>query len=257
VLALLGAVACLTAKELRPSPSAVLLGFCLGMAVAIRPTNIAFAGPLFAVAVWRRPSGALVAAIVGLVVLTPFAAYNLATFGSLLGGYGQYAARLKIGGVPAHLAGILVSPSRGLLLYFPATLLFIGLLAANPSALRKDLVLALSSGVVLLTTIVAAWSNWWGGWCFGPRLMTEAQAPMLLVIGMLFPRRPPGTGIAAAGLAIVILVSVLAQAIGTYSQAAADWNALPRSVPMKSRLWDVGDGAVMRALKANLSPASG
>jgi hypothetical protein len=83
-------------------------------------------------------------------------------------------------------------------------------------------------------------------------VMLDPQAPMLLVTGLLFPRRPPGSVASAVALGVAIVLSVGAQALGVFSQAAASWNAIPREIPIEQRLWDWGDSPLMRGLRANL-----
>jgi hypothetical protein len=246
---LLGGIAALLALPRRPRAAAVWLGICLGMAVAVRPTNLLLVAPLGLLALWRAPRQAILAGIVAAIVLAPFLAYNLTLFGTLFGGYGDGMPWPGLRPYLAGLAGLLVSPARGLLLYFPASLLALVLLARRREARRDGLTLALTAGVLLQIAVVAAWPMWWGGSCFGPRLLSETQAPILLLLGSAFPARGPARRRGAIALAAVLAFSVAVQAVGAYSWPTIFWNGGPVNVDQQpSRLWDVADNPVFRGL---------
>jgi hypothetical protein len=248
-LMLLGGIAALLALPRRPRAAAVWLGICLGMAVAVRPTNLLLVAPLGLLALWRAPRQAILAGIVAAIVLAPFLAYNLTLFGTLFGGYGDGMPWPGLRPYLAGLAGLLVSPARGLLLYFPASLLALVLLARRREARRDGLTLALTAGVLLQIAVVSAWPMWWGGSCFGPRLLSETQAPILLLLGLAFPAEGAARRRGAIALAAVLAFSVAVQAVGAYSWPAIFWNGGPVNVDQQpSRLWDVADNPVFRGL---------
>ncbi|MFO1059307.1 MAG: hypothetical protein U1E53_20360 [Dongiaceae bacterium] len=251
-LMILAGVACLARPGSPGRAGAVLLGLALGLAVIVRPTNLVFAAPLFLVALRRQPSRAPLVLLAALIVAVPIAWYNWWAFGNLLGGYGRGTPNFRPDLFLAHLPGVLVSPARGLLIYFPATLLLAALLAVRPAVLRRDLALALVVGIVLLLFINTCWRFWWGGWSYGPRFMTELQGPILLLIVMAWPTLRPGRIAAGAALGLAMLVSVPIQVAGVYSETAAAWDARPDIQRNLGRLWDVGDSPYLRALKANL-----
>jgi hypothetical protein len=253
-LTILGGVACLAAGGRRhPRVAALLLGACLGMAVAIRPTNLVLAAPLLVVAAWGRPAAIPLVSLAAMATLLPIVSYNLTVWGSLFGGYGTLLSNLQPGQTLATLPAVLLSPGRGLFFYFPAAVLLIGLLVAQPGLLREDLVAALTLGSAALVLIAAAWRFYWGGWCFGPRFLSELQGPVLLVIGMAFPRQPAGRAVAAAALGLSLAISLPIQAVGLFSWATRSWNAVPSNIDTHlDRLWDLGDSPVARGLKANL-----
>lgn len=232
-------------------PTAVLLGFCLGFAVAVRPTNLLLAAPLYLLACRRAPRQAAWVGLAAAVTAAPFVAYNLWLFGSVLGGYAPAAAWPGLPAFAIGLAGVLVSPGRGLLLYFPATLLALALLAVRPAPWRDGLVLALAAGAALQVAVVAAWFMWWGGWCFGPRLLSEIEAPILLVLGSAVSAGTGSRRPAMACLVAIAVVSVTIQTVGSYNRAALAWNFRPTNVDHDTaRLWDVGDNPVFRGLRS-------
>ncbi|MFO1059964.1 MAG: hypothetical protein U1E53_23735 [Dongiaceae bacterium] len=251
-LLILGALACLVRPGAPGRPGALLLGICLGLAVAVRLPNLAFAAPLFLVALRRHPARAMLAAGAGAAMLGPQLAWNLWTFGSLLGGYQRAARHLRPDLLLSNLPGVLASPARGLLIFFPATLLLAALLAARPAVLRRDLAMALAGGIILQLVVGASWAQWWGGWSYGPRYMAELQGPLLLLLGLAWPQARAGRIAAWAALALAILVSVPIQVAGAYSPAAGGWDADPPIDQHLERLWDFGDTPYLRALRANL-----
>lgn len=75
------------------------------------------------------------------------------------------------------LAGLLLSPGRGLFIYSPIFLLsLVGLAVAWISG--PLLFKYMSIGPVLAVLLYSRWSLWWGGWSYGPRLLAEL-APFL------------------------------------------------------------------------------
>jgi hypothetical protein len=178
------------------SRSAPWVGLCYTLAFACRPTAalaVAAAGIYYAICDRR----ALLAFVAGCVpVAALITAYNLHTFGKwvVLGqladlpekgaaaslGAGQVAARAADArhGFGASfirgLGGILISPSRGLLIFSPAlAFLFWGMVRVWRdrafSALRPVAVAAAT-----MCLLVARWYGWWGGWCYGYRLLVDA-----------------------------------------------------------------------------------
>jgi hypothetical protein len=191
------------------------VGIFGGCAIAIRPTNIALL-PASAAALYclRAPAAAHVRAFAPLLAVTALAAgYNVTAFGRITGGYAAEFGRHPL----AALAGILVSPGRGLLVYTPAALF--ALLAFAPIArdsLARHRPIAFAAGIFSLFQLasIAIWPVWWGGYCWGPRLLTEILAPLMVLIAIGLPamnRKPLRLAFAAA-----VLYGFLIQALGVY-----------------------------------------
>lgn len=134
-------------------------------------------GFLLAIARIAEKAAAHVRAFAPLLAVTALAAgYNLTAFGRITGGYAPEFGRHPL----AALASILVSPGRGLLVYTPAALF--ALLAFAPIArdsLARHRPIAFAGGIFSLLQLasMAIWPVWWGGYCWGPRLLTEILAP--------------------------------------------------------------------------------
>ncbi|MBY0273947.1 hypothetical protein K2Z84_01305 [Candidatus Binatia bacterium] len=137
------------------------------------------------------------------------------------------------------------------------TLVLVLLLVLEPRAFATDLAAALLAGIVATLLLTAAWPNWWGGYCYGPRLLTETQPSILLLVALgigalpSHERRRALLGVVWALLPLQIAI----QAIGTYGPrgrvpAALAWNASPVSVDVApQRNWDVADSPIARGLR--------
>jgi hypothetical protein len=200
------------------------------------------------VALTVKPRWKLLASYVGFsaVVGAAVAAYNLTVFGRLSGGY----PGTLHGNVLAGLTGLLFSPSRGLLLYSPVLLFLLpaAWLWRRGGWGRVPGVGVLFAAAHLL--VHSAWPMWWGGDCFGPRLMAETLPALVLllapVLGWLARVKP-------ARVAFIALAafSVFVQSVGVFCYPMGDWYARPQLVDRRpDRLWDWRDNPVRRDLTA-------
>jgi len=233
------------------------LGAALGMAVACRPAAAA-AVAAFGVAValhMPRRLARLLAAPVALAAA--LVAYNLSTFGTPVGGYARInadvAARQQVGGVwTPHflegLAGLLVSPSRGLLIFSP--FLAAGL-AGLYVAIRRpawERFRPLAWAVLAHVALFSSYSVWWGGMGFGPRYLAEILPLLVILIvpvaGSIRVRAP-----ARVALAVLIGASVLLHSLAA-AYWTGDWYVFPTNVDIDhARLWDWKDSEITRLLR--------
>lgn len=237
-----------------------LAGLFAGAAVAIRPTHAAFllasyAAVLFTLA-RRDVVGVLVYSIGPALFGALVAAYNLATFGDLRGGYAVPAAvpHAFDSGLLQGLAGLLVSPSRGLFVYCPVLLFsLVGALAWWRS--REDRVCPPVYLVALATCLChvlafSKWTVWWGGYTFGPRYMTDI-GPCLVLL-MVPALRVVASRRALGGLfGLALAASIAAQAIGAFCYPNGEWDASPAPIDARpERLWDWRDNQLRRTFSA-------
>lgn len=210
-------------------------GLALSAAATCRPTAALVA---LAAAAWlalsdRRAFAAF--ALGALPLAGAILAFNVHYFGSPFD-FGQLAAgarvaRYKTGSpelwqTPLWLgaAGLLVSPSRGLLVYSPfLAAAFAGaVLAWKDPRYRELRFLTLAVPALWIPSFL--WFDWWGGWGFGYRPIVDSM-PLLamLCVPALAPilERPGRRAVFAAALAW----SVLVQSLGAYAYAPWGWNA--------------------------------
>jgi hypothetical protein len=178
-------------RERRLCPA--VAGLALGLAVMSRPTTAFFAlatwFTLLAQRQWRRSlwlclGGAIPAAI--LVLL------NWMTFGHpLLGGY-VHESWAEAPPLWLGLGGLLIAPSRGVLIYSPALLLVVpGTIAlfrrsSGPTAELRGLLGAWLVATGLTVLFYARWHDWPGGWCYGPRFLCETMPLLCLLFAIAY-----------------------------------------------------------------------
>jgi hypothetical protein len=243
-----------------------LAGLSIGLMVACRPTLGVAAGTLLAYALWRHRRWGAVAGLAAALAVAPFLAYNVFAFGSVQGGYqwinathrqfhgvdGVWSTPLGIG-----LLGILVSPSRGLLVYSPVLVFGLaGAILVWTHPCRHLLApLAVALGVTIL--MLAKYSVWWGGHAYGPRLLTDVL-PLLAILIVPVWTRIERSRAQTAVFTGLFAVSVGIQAIGAFyypSPREVDWNSAPRDVDAAhERLWDWRDAQIPRLIRNGPRP---
>lgn len=161
-----------------------LAGIPFGLAVACRPTNVLVFAVFGVYAVWRHGPGALayMLGIVPPILLT--LGYNFAYYGvwnATIGGYNRGMMEGFVTPFLEGLAGLTVSPGRGLLVYSPVLAFS---LAGFVLAWRRRAPLAIAAGLAAgaVLGLHAKWDGWWGGVCFGPRLLSDALPLLSLLL---------------------------------------------------------------------------
>jgi hypothetical protein len=244
---LCGALYCLTRSDDNRPAWKLLAGCALGMAVFTRPTTAFFAmatgGALLARRQWR---GALQVAAGGILPFVALCLYNWVNFGDpLLGGYDNdnwsESPPLWLG-----LGGLLIAPSRGVLVYTPALLLVfpgIWLLATGsagkPSGMRV-LLLAWTAAAAVTLLFYARWHDWRGGWCYGPRFLCETMPIACLLFAIAYDQISHAWMRGMAGA--LVALSVLVHLIGIAGHSAyEDWQDR-HDLPDQGRcLWELHD----------------
>ncbi|MCU0705989.1 MAG: hypothetical protein MUF18_18640 [Fimbriiglobus sp.] len=230
----------LIATELHPRLRAsawgrVLFGAAVGLVFACRLNGVPAA---VAVGLWsllaHRPRGLwnLAAAIIG---VAPWLAFYLVVYGSPLGPSASQAAGANwttdVGG---PLLGLLFSPARGLFVYQPwVVLAMVGLLLPP----RVGWKWACAGQATAQLLVVSAWGYWWGGSCWGSRLLCEMLVPLGLlsvpVVAWLVGRRWGWWVL--AGLAVVAAVP---QVLGVWAfTTSANWKAMDGSTMWNPPAW--------------------
>jgi hypothetical protein len=194
-------------------------------------------------------------------VLAIVAAHNLAVFGSLQGGYSELhrthaehhgVASAWGGSIGAGLAGVLVSPSRGLFIYAPVLLFPAAGLVAWLVRRRGGVLMCAALAAAVGIATIAPFSVWWGGHSFGPRLLADVLPAMVLGLVPIWPmirRRALVRGL----FALAFAVSVLVEVVGAFyfpSPRAVDWDTSPQDVDFAhERLWDWRDSQLLRLVR--------
>jgi hypothetical protein len=190
-------------------------------------------------------------AVTGVLWFMGFIFYSWHNYHQLLPDYYQ-SSRLNFSLFWTALAGNLISPARGLLVYVPV-LFFIGYLLIRywrDIRFKPLIVLSLAIGVGHLVA-VSGFPHWWGGHCFGPRFMTGLLPWLVLpailgLDGLLRWRSQSETTAQPARLrdqlimgGALLLISMFINGRGAMSHATWLWNSRPIGVDEHpERLWD-------------------
>jgi hypothetical protein len=192
-----------------------LLGAVCVLMTANRPPDGLIAGAFVLFTFWSRKRSALWLLCGAALPLAALLYYNLGFIGHYAGGY----ALAKSANTPffklnwSGLAGLLVSPTRGLLVFCPF-LVFVplGLIQRWRSSSSKGLAVALSFAVAAQFLLYSQ-ADWRAGVSWGPRWLTDV---LPILIWMLAPvplmLRPLTRGL----LILAMAASVGVQAVGAF-----------------------------------------
>ena len=238
----------------RDGPVSVpLAGMAFAAMVTCRPPNLVFALAATAYVAHARRDRLLwfLAAALPIAVLQGLHnAHHLGApwrFAQMTKVVGRDAAALPAdywdSSIFTGVAGLLVSPSRGLLVFSP----FLLLLGWRPVHSFRQHHLALRyllGGAALLILLVANYYGWYGGWSFGYRMIADA-APVLclaLIPGIAWVRRARIRMI-AFGLVAALALSI--HTVGAYAYDPYGWDASPDVDRNRERLWSVADSQLV------------
>jgi len=230
----------------------VLLATLLAWTYFVRPT---FVLPIIAVSIYvlifhRRLF--LVYAATGSAWFLTFIYYSWYHYGRWLPSY-YFASRLHSDTFWVALAGNLISPARGLLVYVPVLFFVAYLLARYRQHLEYSGLVWLSLSVIIIHLIViSGFPHWWGGHSFGPRLAT-GLVPLFVLIGILGfqamlrarQTRTTTSGSSVArraelvGGGLLLVLSLFINTVGATERATWLWNIKPLPIDEHpERLWD-------------------
>ncbi|MEO6212247.1 MAG: hypothetical protein ABIP65_01350, partial [Vicinamibacterales bacterium] len=150
-------------------------------------------------------------------------------------------------------AGLLWSPSRGLLIFSPIvafTAAGVGMAFQDGWRARAGWCLAAAAVQFVL---YGCYTVWWGGHTYGPRYMLDLL-PLLVPAGALAAERVRRPALTTVGL-LALAWSVGASGLGAFSYPNDRWNSEPADIDRDHpRLWDWSDNQIARAWNAGMSP---
>jgi hypothetical protein len=233
----------------RPWLYGIVLGLLLFAATFTRPTAAAFVVAVLGyLLIWQRRL--MLPTVLGLAMpLGLLVAFSWWELGQPLPDY-YLPSRLATAwaGFWPALAGNLISPARGLLVYSPFLLLtIVGALAFIRSLARLPLFWLALAWLLLHLVSIARLGHWWGGWSYGPRLQTDALPAWVLLTVLVWNQanqslKPVVRQIALGGFAVLVAVSVLVHTRqGLYNPLTFAWNgwqASPNIDRFPEYLWD-------------------
>jgi hypothetical protein len=262
-----------------PSPViGALLGMGMGQALLSRPSTVLITLPLVTALAWQHRSSLRLWAPALIVASMPFAALflydNQAHSGNpwtppfaiiaadiaQVHGIGEGA----LSGKPwTGSLGLLLSPSRGLLIFSPW--LIVLLPGLWHSCRSKDVFrLALLIGVFTTFLLNACYVDWWGGDSWGPRRLQEL-VPILLLLGLpsRFDRKDSVSLPSPRLITALLAISIAVQALGTFvydsrwdlehSATMSPDTAEVHTSPVEERMWTIRDGVLADSLRKAIS----
>jgi hypothetical protein len=217
----------------------MIQGICCGLLVACRLTAATVLVPFGIWVMLRNPRRASL--LVGVAVLTflPWAWFYQSTYGTPFGPSMWFlSGKLWSNEISTSLLGVLFSPARGLLVYQPWALLVPLLFFFKGRSDHPDRQPPTgwkwfcSSAILLHILLIAAWGCWWGGWCWGSRLVVDV-VPLFALLCVV-----PVNGLLNSrhGRMVLFSLSLLSLAVqipGVYGNPST-WN---RSACFPDDLW--------------------
>ena len=201
----------------------VIAGIATGLLPSNRPSDLllALGFGLYAL-FWARRRFPLFA-VVGAVPMLLTLAYNLSMFNNPSGGYGVIGAAQSSffeGSLLVGIAGLLVSPSKGLIVFSPFLLSLPVLFRRSVADCRyRTLTLCLALAIVLQLLLYAR-TDWRAGFSWGPRFLTDM---LPLLIWMLSPIVASLRGWSRRIFVAAAVFAVMVQALGAfYYQGRSD-----------------------------------
>lgn len=230
-------------------------GLMLGSAVLCRPTDVLVASALAIYVLHTHRREACLFTLLALPPIAFFLLYNHWHFGSATRiGYDQGFFSGGMWNIPffSGLAGILLSPSRGLFIYSPVFLFsLVGMCIVwrhSGNFLYKYVSMAIVSVIVLYSK----WGIWWGGWTFGPRLLADVTPLLTIMLLPAFQRIEPRPALRMAFYTLAA-ISIVIHVLGAFTPG--NWN--PDIGEPSHRLWSWSDGQLINSVRTLLSKVTG
>jgi hypothetical protein len=209
-------------------------GFALGTSAIMRPTDVLIAAPIALWVVRKRRSALAKFTLFALPPLAFMLVYNAVFLGSIVGFHTAQDPRAWQMPLLKGLAGLLLSPARGLFVYSPIVLFScVGMYRGWRS--RDPFLKYLSLAPVLVVLLYSKWFMWWGGYSYGPRMLADLF-PILCfflypVVDYICNRR-----VLVGAFALLALMSIGTHVLGAYYDDGL-WNSSPDVNENQYRLW--------------------
>lgn len=254
MLCILIAIYFLTKKDISIK-NVVTLGFILAFSFIIRPTGLIFFGGILLYFILTNKKFASAYFFSGLTVFAFFFVLNYSIYGTIFSPYYQYYVNILSGsGFPNFfeaLAGNLISPGKGLLIFSP--ILIFSAIGIYIKVKRKEfskLDFSLLLIFVLYYIAISLVTKWWDGWSYGPRYISDTLPILIFFIipFFLYPEFFKNKKILNFIFAVLLLVSFFIHTKGALSSRIwVEWNGTPEDVDKHpERMWDWKDPPFLR-----------
>ena len=211
-------------------PKIFLIAIYLSLAWVCRPSALSFIAPVCLWVsikhrdlIWEYVAGSA-------IVLVPFLTFTYTSYGLIIPNYynpfywkhaflGMYYFKV--------LMYVLFSPMRGLFTFTP--ILIVAFLGLFNHKLRTNILYKLLGFHFLFQTLMLINQlDWYGGWCFGPRLYTDCIPSLIIMIFMVIKEWQPVSVIKKTIISLLLFIGIFIHTIqGMYNKNVHDWNSNP------------------------------
>ena len=221
----------------------------------VRPTNAIsiVAISLYVLARYRRYM--LTYGLFASVTMACFLVHNYRIYGNILPPYYSGGRVGLHGGFVQALAGNLISPSRGLIVFTPVFLFSVYGMCLRIRARDREMLDYVLPGIIVVHWLsISSFGHWWGGHSFGPRFFSDIIPYFVYYLIPVLEKMSRATGVAKVALgvsfSICITVTFFVHFRGATEADVRLWNRYPVDVDKKpSRLWDWQDVSFLRGIQ--------
>jgi hypothetical protein len=211
-----------------------LSGLMFAVAALCRSTHLFSFAILALGLVWLKRRNVHFFLLGGVLPILLLLVYNEQNFGSVLN-FGQLQSGKEVAmqktGSPelwqtpltTGLAGLLFSPSRGLMVYSPFFLFLLASLIVLAKGLASRLFYLPLFAATILFVIAAKWFDWWGGWSFGYRPVVDATPYLILLLVPILNKAWHRT-VLRHSFVVTVLIAMAHQTVGFYTYRGFGWN---------------------------------
>lgn len=152
------------------------------------------------------------------------------------------------------LAGLLVSPNRGLFVFSPIAVVGLTVPGSGGRDPWRGPFTWCALAAVVQWIEYGMYSIWWGGHTFGPRYMLDVL-PLFVPAAAVTVARLRIRSIAGAAACAALIWSIAVAATGSFYYPNDRWNTDPNDIDRNhARLWSWSDMQIVRCWKAGPSP---
>jgi hypothetical protein len=232
---------------LEQDSAAAWAGLFLGMAIWNRPSNAVIAVVLTAYVVVRHRRALLAHAALFLVPILLMVWYSWVYWGNPLALGRAPGAALFGGYTLKNLSGLLFSPARGLFVFSPVLVVGFGYMLYVLFAPRQRLFERFLAGAgIALLALYSRWGMWWAGHCFGYRFLIEMVPMLVIFLALAWERFMRQRWYLRTVFGLLLGLSVYCHFLGAYYYPSG-FNTTPDNIDYgTNRLWTIRDTELVR-----------
>jgi hypothetical protein len=236
------------------------LGVATGLYIFNRPSDSVLVLPILFYVFISKKFNKIYFLFAGFIIALPLLIYNNYFFGSIFGGYSGQLSSFNINNILPGVSGLLVSPSRGILVYTPIVILalfgYCKISEIQNEHIRK-LLYIFGFSVIAQIFIYGSFDQWWGGCTYGPRFLTCILPILTLYIALYISCIARSNAaskkktIIYSIIFILFIYSLTVQIIGAFYYTNGGWT-WDRDMDVKGNaiFWDWHDTQIMRSIQA-------